>query len=71
MQQTVVMEEATKRYLAALVFTGSNSKRHKSMKAGVKHNWVRNNVDSLPRTYERLMEMAGGYETSDRPHQDP
>jgi hypothetical protein len=66
-----VMEEAVKRYLAALAFTGLNSKRHKQLKANVNHNWVRNNTDSLPHTYERLMEMVDGYKTRDRPHRDP
>ena len=47
-KQAVIMEEATKRYIAALAFTGLNSERHKSLKADVKHNWARNNVDSLP-----------------------
>ena len=70
-KQDAIMEEAAKRYLAALAFTGLDSTRHKSLKADVKHDWVRNNVDSLPRTYERLMEMAGGYETRDRPRRDP
>merc|ERR1712194_333183 len=70
-KQATIMEGAAKRYLAALAFTGLNSDRHKQLKADVRHDWVRNNTDSLPRTYERLMEMAGGYEKRDRPRQDP
>ena len=54
-KQAKVMEEAAKRYLAALAFTGLNSDQHKQLKADVRHDWVRNNTDSLPRTYERLM----------------
>ena len=65
------MEEAATRYLAALAFTGLNSERHKQLKAGVKRDWVPNNTDSLTHTYERLMKMAGGYETIDRPRRDP
>ena len=61
------MKEAAKRYLAALIFTGLNSEQHKQLKIDVKHDWVHNNTDNLPRTYERLMEMAGGYKTRDRP----
>ena len=70
-KQESITQEAVTRYLAALAFTGLNSERHTSLKADVKHNWVQNNVDSLPRTYERLIEMAGGYETRDRPRRDP
>ena len=65
------MEEAAKRYLAALAFTGPSSKRHTQLKADMKHELVQNNMGSLPRTYERLMEIAGGYGTRDRPHRDP
>ena len=61
------MQEAATRYLAALAFTGLNSESHESLKADVKNDCVRNNMNSLPQTYERLMEMAGGYETQDRP----
>ena len=49
-KQATSMQDAAKRYLAAPAFTGLNSGRHKSLKADVKHEWVRNNVDSLPRT---------------------
>ena len=49
-KQESIIQGATKRYLAALTFTGLNSKRHKSLKANVKHGWVRNNMDSPPRT---------------------
>ena len=56
------MEEADKRYLVALVFTGLNSEKHKKLKSDVKHDCVRNNTDSLPRSYKRLMEIVGGYE---------
>ena len=66
------MGEVLKRYLAVLVFTGLNSEKHKKLKLGVKHAWVRNNTDSLPMLYERLMEMTGEYEgTRDRPRKDP
>ena len=71
LKQANIMEEAAKRYLTALTFTGLNSERHKQLKADVKHDWVQNNTGSLPRTHERLMEMAGGYETRDRPRRDP
>ena len=65
------MQEAATRYLAVLAFTGLNSESHESLKADVKNDCVRNNMNSLPQTYERLMEMAGGYETQDRSSQDP
>ena len=71
LKQAKIMEEAAKRYLAALAFTRLNSKRHTQLKADVKYDWVRNNMDSLPRIYERLTEMAGGYKTRDRPRRDP
>ena len=70
-KQDLIMEEATKRYLTVLAFTRLNSERHTSLKADVKHNWVRKNVDSLPRTYKRLIVMVGGYKTRDRPRRDP
>ena len=57
--------------MGALAFTGLNSERRRSLKADVKHEWVRNNIYSLSRTYERLMEMVGGYTTRDRPCRDP
>ena len=53
-KQAKVMEEAAKRYLAALAFTGLNSERHKQLKADVRHDWVQNNTDSLPRTLQAL-----------------
>ena len=43
----------------APAFTGLNSKNDKKLKADVKHNWVWNNTDNPPRSYERLMEMTG------------
>ena len=70
-KQAKFMEEAVKGYLASLAFTGLNSERQKQLKTDVRHDWMRNNADSLQRTYERLMEMAGGYEKRDRPRQDP
>ena len=54
-KQAVIVKEVAKRYLTALAFTGLNSKRHTSLKADVKHDWVQNNVDSLSRMYECLM----------------
>ena len=51
-KQATIMQEATKRYLAALVFAGLNSESHKNRKAVIKHDWVHNNVDSLPKTYK-------------------
>ena len=50
-KQANIMKEIAKRYLAALAFTGLNNERHKQLKADVKHDWVQNNTDSLPRTY--------------------
>ena len=67
LKQANIMEEAAERYLVALAFTGLNSEGHTQLKADVKHDWVRNKTGSLPHTYERLMEVPGGYETRDRP----
>ena len=36
MKQSIISKEAAKRYLAALAFTGLNSKRHNQLKANVK-----------------------------------
>ena len=60
-KQAVIVEGAFKRYLVVLVFNGLNSKKHKKTKSDVKHVWVQNNSNSLPSTYERLMEITGGY----------
>ena len=38
MKQESIMQDAAKRYLAGLAFTEVNSKRHKSLKADVKHD---------------------------------
>ena len=66
------MYEAAKIYLAALAFNGLNSNIHKNIKADVKHGWVRNDVDSLTRTYNRVIKVNGGYKgTQDRPHRNP
>ena len=71
-KQEYIMQDATKTYLTALAFTDLNSERHKNLKTEVKHNWVRNNVDSLPRTYECLLEIEGGYRSARyKPRRDP
>ena len=66
MKQATKMQEAAKRYLVALVFTGLNSGRHKNLNVDVNNDWVRNNVDSFPRTYECLTEITDSYNTRDR-----
>ena len=66
-KQAVIMEEASKRYLMALAFTGLNSKKHKKLKLDAKHDWARNNTNSLSRTYKRLMEIAGGKQRNMQP----
>ena len=70
--QTVIMEEGSKRYLAPLAFNDLDCKKHKKLKADMKHDWVRNKTDSLPRSYEQLMEITGGYKVvCDRPRRKP
>ena len=56
-----MLEETPKRYLVVLPFTGLNSKKHKKLKLDVKHNWTRNNNESLSRIRGRLIETLGGY----------
>ena len=52
-KKAVIMEEALKRYLTMLAFAGLNSEEHKKLKSDLKHDWVRNNTNLLPKGYTR------------------
>ena len=60
--------EAQRRYLAAIFFQGLSNESHKELKKKI-HNDAITGSDTLPRTYDKVLQLADQYKSSSLHHQ--